>query len=221
MKRLFLFFIILLLGGAGFVLVKQRELTKQSDAAYDQAEAHVAQEIGRGTTSIDLREFPQLADLPGNLNEVENLQRLNINGTRIADLTDLSRHTQLEDLVMRDTFVVDLTPLAGLAKLKSVDMGGSWVSDLSPLAQLPSLERLDIGDTQIDTLAPVGEIAQLNWLNLYQAYALDGSREHYQSLLQSVPEVFNGRAFETGYVPGPRYLWQVKMRRLSEKHLGQ
>ncbi|WP_394178123.1 leucine-rich repeat domain-containing protein [Yoonia maritima] len=211
--------IILIVGIVGFGGYLQQKQSKVASDAYDEAFVHVADSIQNNKRVIDLRPFSKLRELPANLAEVEAMVSLNISGTQISDLRPLAVHSELTHLVLRDTWVNDVSPLQGLSNLNNLDIGGAWVSDLTPLVGIPSLERLDIGSTQIASLAPVTQMQSLGWVNLHNAHAIDGSRDHYEALVASVPEVFNGRPFEVNYQPGTLFLYQTRLRRMYEKYI--
>lgn len=182
---------------------------------YSLAEAQVADVIARGATAVTLKDVPALRHLPANLAEVEGLSRLQVRGSRVADLSILAGMTELEALDVFESRVSDLSPLTGLPKLKHVQIGRTRVRDLSPLATMPALERIGMNGVQVASLEPLTRVARLDWVNLHAAYAEDGSQEHYVWLTENVAEVNNGRAFRENYVPQEDWLWRVRMNRLA------
>jgi hypothetical protein len=71
------------------------------------------------------------------------LQSLDLNDTRVSDVTSLAGLTALQALYLRNTQVSDLTPLAGLTALEFLDLGTTQVSDVASLAGLAALQLID------------------------------------------------------------------------------
>jgi len=92
---------------------------------------------------------------------------LDLSGTKIRDLSPLSKLTDLEYLDLSLTDVNDLTPLSSLNNLKTLDLEGCWrIKDISPLAKLKKLESLNIGGTRVNDLAPLQSLENLREVKL-------------------------------------------------------
>ena len=116
-----------------------------------------------------------------------NLQDLNLNGTKVSDLSPLAKLTNLMGLDLRGTQVSDVSPLARLANLDQLWLDGTRVSDVSPLARLTKLGRLYLDKTQVSdaTLSSVAKLTNLTWLSLWGTGVLDLSVLHGLSLYMS------------------------------------
>ncbi len=185
--------------------------------AYAQAEAAVARAIAEDAAVLHLDMFPNLTELPPEIVELDHLIMLSLRGSKITNVEVLKGLTGLQILNLRGTRITDLSPVAGLQNLEILDVGETWVSDLSPLAGLSKLERLDVGDTQLRTLEPATRIKNLNWINLHGAYALDGSKDHYEALGGMDVAVNNGRAFREDYQPDWMYRSKVRLARVRAR----
>ena len=96
------------------------------------------------------------------LPELRKLERLDLSGTEISDLSQLVSLSELGELGLTDTAVTDLSPLAKLPKLAVVRLAQAAVTDLSPLAKLP-LRFLDLEGVSLGAngLAPLADRAGL------------------------------------------------------------
>ena len=160
------------------------------------AEQRTDEVIARGISSLNFSDLPEMRRLPDNIGDVTNLTILDLNGTRVTDLT----------------------PLAGLRDLELLYLHDTWITDLSPLAALPSLARLDVGKTQIETLQPVTQLKSLTWLNLHSSHALDGSQAHFRTLeARPLLDVFGGNSYRANYQPDWRYNAMLRFSRLREQ----
>ena len=196
----------------------QYKLQKTANQQLLIAEQRVKGVVSAGTNDLDFKDLTELRKLPANIPDIPNLKSLNARGTNLSDLTGLEGNATLERLDVNMTRVSDLSPLNGLPNLKLVYLHDTWVSNVSTLATLPSLERLDIGNTQIETLVPVLQIENLNWLNLHNSHALDGSGEQF-AILQERPflQLSGGSGFRQNYQPGWQYNMMQHLSRLREK----
>ncbi len=107
----------------------------------------------------------------GPLSAMSTLEKLDISGTKVADLTPLEKlrlkslnfrgcpvydltpikNMPLEEISLRDTRVTSLAPLVGMP-IKSIELANAPLVDFSALAQLP-LERCYCQNIQISDLA--------------------------------------------------------------------
>ena len=94
------------------------------------------------------------------------LHGLELDGTKLDDLSPLAGLTELQELYLGDTQVRDLSPLAGLTKLHRLFLNNTQIRDLSPLAGLTKLERLNLSDTQVQDLSPLAGLTELRYLYL-------------------------------------------------------
>lgn len=102
---------------------------------------------------------------PAPIAELTKLQLLDLQGTRLSDLSFLSALRRLKDLQLRDLpAMLDLTPLAKLDQLEMVTVTGRGGLDLRPLAGRPGL-HVRVSDLIVpigaDLLGPGSTVAQL------------------------------------------------------------
>ncbi len=198
---------------AGSLLIRDPAASED----YALAEARIVQAIAEDERVLMLNDLPALDRLPPEVAELHKLIQLNLNNTNVADIGPVAGLTALRHLNMRDTRVRDLSPITGLPELLIVDLDESWVADLSPLVTLPKLRRIGLGDTQILSLEPATRIRSLEWINLHGSYAVDGSRDHYETLHRNDVAVNNGRAYQQDYRPDWIFRSKVRFGRLLER----
>ncbi|MDJ0823836.1 MAG: hypothetical protein QNJ09_18775, partial [Paracoccaceae bacterium] len=94
------------------------------------------------------------------------LNKLELNGTGVTNLSPLSGLTLLTGLGLTDTRVMDLTPLTGLTRLTTLGLSNTRVTDLTPLSDLTGLTRLGLSGTDVMDLAPLSGLTGLKelWL---------------------------------------------------------
>jgi len=90
-----------------------------------------------------------------------SLRSLDVSGTGVDDLSQLSHMEFLYGLILDDTPVVDLSPLGQNRKLASVSINDTAVKDISPLATLPRLSRLEMNNTRVTDLSPLQNVIGL------------------------------------------------------------
>ena len=112
------------------------------------------------------RNSNKLSSQARDLARLRLLQRLELQGSDIADLTPLAALAQLQHLSLTSTEVADLAPLAALAQLQHLSLTSTKVADLAPLAALAQLQRLYLTSTKVADLAPLAALAQLQHLYL-------------------------------------------------------
>lgn len=213
MKRLFFIIVI----AAAAIGVWQYPSWKEGQRQLAVAEQRVIEVLEAGTNNLSFTDLHELRRLPNNIRDVPNLVYLQIQDTKISDLSNLTGHATLTQLNVNNTRVSDLTPLKDLPSLKLIYLHNTWINDVSPLVTLPALERLDIGNTQIETLEPVTRIRNLVWLNLHKSHALDGSQVYFQDLTNRVFDVAGGSAYRQNYQPGWQYNAMLRFSRLKDR----
>ncbi|MDA8585234.1 hypothetical protein N9L47_03090 [Rhodobacteraceae bacterium] len=199
---------VVILGVGVFVIA-----TPGTSEAYAEAEKRIAAARDEDARVLRLDDLANLGRLPPELGEMTELIQINLRGTAIHDLTPLSGLKNLRILSLRDTLVEDLTPLSDLPKLDTLDISHTWVHDLSPLTTIPALRRIDIGGTWIASLEPALAMARLDWINMHQGYASDGSQQYYDALATKGVTVNNGRAFQDDFRPSVWFLTKLRISR--------
>ncbi|MEJ5922278.1 leucine-rich repeat domain-containing protein, partial [Bifidobacterium thermophilum] len=116
-------------------------------------------------TESYLRPSSSIVSLQG-LQVFTNLQWLNLDKTKVSDLSPLAKLTKLGDLWLSGTQVSDVSPLAKLANLQYLHLSGTQVSNVSPLAKLAKLDYLDLSNTQVSNVSPLAKLTNLKSLNL-------------------------------------------------------
>lgn len=79
-----------------------------------------------------------------------NLERLNIENTKIVDLTPLHGLHNLKYLNISNTKIKDLKPIANLNNIIEINMESTNVSDLSPLYNMPHLTMVNADSSKVD-----------------------------------------------------------------------
>ncbi len=108
---------------------------------------------GDGTISLNLEnsEIEDVSILDG-----LPLAKLNINGTRVKDITLLCDFKGLTELKMSKTEVSDLTPIKNLP-IRDLRISNTLINDLSPIKDMP-LRYLSIVDTPITNIEIIGKM---------------------------------------------------------------
>ncbi|MEP3198535.1 MAG: hypothetical protein ABJO57_11735 [Lentilitoribacter sp.] len=182
------------------------------------AEQKIIETIEKGATVLDLSEFSYLSSIPERAFQIENLNRLNISGTRISNIDRVNTFKRLEHFNIRQTRVQNISVLAQNKGLTSLDIGATRVFDLSILPSFMSLNRLQMDRTFIQSLCPLNDVENLDWVNLYSSYSADGSQSCFKDLERDVDEVGGGNSYRQNYVPGVPYLALVKLDRFLETY---
>ncbi|HEX8818676.1 MAG TPA: leucine-rich repeat domain-containing protein [Archangium sp.] len=119
-----------------------------------------------GRIRSQIRDVRRLFAQEGIRADMSSLQRLDLHGTQVRDLSPLSALTSLQSLQLSVTQVQDLSPLSALTSLQSLDLRGTEVQDLSPLSALTSLQSLYLHGTQVRDLSPLSALTSLQSLDL-------------------------------------------------------
>ncbi|WP_300444344.1 leucine-rich repeat domain-containing protein [uncultured Mameliella sp.] len=130
-------------------------------------------------TWMDL-EGTRVADLSP-LAPLVHMEKLDLRGTPVSDLTTLAGMTKLQNLFLEGTQVEDLSPLSGCTRLREIWLDGTGVVDLSPLGNCRALQSFSIRGTAVADLSPLAGLPELTALNL------DKSRVEDLSPVLSLP----------------------------------
>lgn len=131
--------------GKGWAMAAPIWMYAEAKKAFDAARRLIAETIRDGKTEIDFDEerFRALPHIPEEIARIKGLIQINLNKTKISDLSPLAGLTELRVLTLNQTGVSDLTALAGLTGLRRLSLNHTGVSDLRPLI---GLEKLGDGD---------------------------------------------------------------------------
>ncbi|MDJ0614492.1 MAG: hypothetical protein QNJ29_12555 [Rhizobiaceae bacterium] len=198
--------LILALVIGGVIIEYHYSEAGKAAAELEIATQRVESNLAKGKHVLKLSDLRHLRELPENISRQPKWLQIDLNNTNISDIARLAELEELNRLSIRNTRVHDLLPLNQKAAIQSLDIGNTLIHDLSPIAAMENLERLDIGSNSLQSLEPVTRASRLNWLNLHNAHAHDGSK-NYLETLQKRPgmEIYNGNAFKQNYVPGVMY----------------
>jgi hypothetical protein len=100
------------------------------------------------------------------LSELNSLERLVIDRTKVSDLSPISSLVNLVELDARGCPIPTIPPLCNLKALKKLNLRNTVISDLSSLGELEGLEELNLRNTKISDLTPLRRLRQLRWLQL-------------------------------------------------------
>ena len=107
------------------------------------------------------------------LGTLANLQKLDLQSSKVTDLTPLKGLPNLRYLDLWNTGVADLTPLKGLPELRILNLGNTRVTDLTPLKGLPKLVSLHLANTKVSDLTPLKGLPVLIELWLQDTGVID------------------------------------------------
>ena len=104
------------------------------------------------------------------LSGMTNLERLDLGGNSISDLSvlsgALSSLTRLERLYLDNNSISDVSALSGLTRLELLYLDNNSISDLSPLSGLTGLTRLYLRNNSISDVSPLSGLINLAGLYL-------------------------------------------------------
>ena len=104
------------------------------------------------------------------LSGMTNLERLDLGGNSISDLSvlsgALSSLTRLERLYLDNNSISDVSALSGLTRLELLYLNNNSISDLSPLSGLTGLTRLYLRNNSISDVSPLSGLINLAGLYL-------------------------------------------------------
>lgn len=114
--------------------------------------------------AVDL-DMTKVSDLSP-LSAMAGLRELWLNSTRVSDLSPLSALAGLQQLYLDNTLVTDLRNLARLTGLETLALNSTPVSDLEPLTALTELKELSLSHTPVRDLSPLAKLHSLERLNI-------------------------------------------------------
>ncbi len=136
-------------------------------------------ELATGLTNLDLgTEFVSRVGYVNSnhisdfslLSGLTNLERLDLGGNSISDLSALSGAISglpnLERLILDTNSISDVSAISGFTRLRVLLLYNNNISDLSPLSGLPNLEQLYLENNSISDVSPLSGLPNLEWLGL-------------------------------------------------------
>lgn len=104
--------------------------------------------------------YPGITSLDG-VQQMQKLEKLQFNNSRVSDLTPLENLSQLRQLFFHFNQAADLQPLAKLTQLEKLGADSNGIADLSPLAQLSKLTSVGVNSNHISDLSPLDQHSSL------------------------------------------------------------
>ena len=98
--------------------------------------------------------------------DMERLNRIEVDENGIQDLTGLEYATNLEHIEFRHNAISDLTPLTNLSRLNNIKLRGNQITDVAPLAKLFNVEWMGLEDNQITDLSALQNLKKLNGIGI-------------------------------------------------------
>ena len=122
------------------------------------------------------------------IERLTNLEELNLENTKIEDLTPLHTLHNLRYLNIKNTKVSDLTPIDDLSSLQEINMENTNISKLEPLCNLSNLVKIYAENSKVKTEQVVKlRLAQPNVTVIYQTEEL---RNWWNTIDNNWREVF-------------------------------
>jgi len=84
----------------------------------------------------------------------------------LSYFTPISSLTDLEELDLDGSRITDLTILWPLEKLTTLGLNNNYLTDISALARMKSLTSLSLSSNRITDFSPLAELGELEYLNL-------------------------------------------------------
>ena len=113
------------------------------------------------------------SNAPITVEEMEGLERLEVQNRGIQDLTGLQFATNLDRLYLDHNPISDLSPIGGLINLRELRLYDNPVSNLSPVRGLTNLSRLDFQITSVSDLSPIAGLTNLKHLDFHTGNVSD------------------------------------------------
>ncbi len=143
--------------------------------AFDAARKLIAETARASKTEInfDSETYRALTHIPKEIVGIIGLTHLNLNSTKIRDLSVLAGLTVLRMLSLNYTKISDLSPLSGLTGLSSLSFNKTKVTDLSPLFGLTRLKTLYLSETGAHDLSPLAGLTGLDTISFIKTNVSD------------------------------------------------
>jgi Leucine-rich repeat (LRR) protein len=109
---------------------------------------------------LTLNSYPNVANLQF-VDMLIQLESLDISGTKVTDITPLTKLANLQNLAARNTQISEIASLIGLSKLKTLDLRNTTISNLKTVTKCTALEELRIDSTQVKDLSALLDLTTL------------------------------------------------------------
>lgn len=104
-----------------------------------------------------------------------NLQKLELRGNQISDISPLAGLINIEWLELFENQISDISALSDLTRLEYLWLYRNEISDISPLSKLKSLRLLILSRNQISDLSPLSGLTSVELLSLTENQITDVS----------------------------------------------
>lgn len=141
----------------------------EAERAYQAAVRVIEERRKEGRTRISFGsalELRSLERIPPEIVLIHGLDYIDLDMTKVSDLSPLSALTGLREFWLNSTRVSDLSPLSALTGLRALHLDGTKVRDLTQLARLTELETLSLRSTAVSDLEPLTALTRLEFLSL-------------------------------------------------------
>ncbi|MDQ1352390.1 MAG: hypothetical protein QG657_2696 [Acidobacteriota bacterium] len=126
----------------------------------------IEKQIGEKLAPLPLKNIRKLENNGFTLDNAGQIQRLNLNGTKVKDISFLSKLGGLTHLSLENNQITDLTPLRELMNLTNLNLKKNQITDLTPLRELKNLTVLNLHENEITDITPLRDMAKLEELYL-------------------------------------------------------
>jgi len=126
----------------------------------------IEKQIGKKLKRLPLKNIMLLENNGYVLNDAGQLQGLNLDGTKVKDISFLRNLGGLTHLSLANNQITDLTPLRTLTNLKNLELRNNKIEDITPLTALTHLERLILIKNRISDISPLSGLIEINTLSL-------------------------------------------------------
>ena len=100
------------------------------------------------------------------LSACRELERLDLTGNKIGDITPLMDIPGLKSLIIKDNQVTDLRPLMALTTLEYINAEGNGITSTVPLGSLTGLKELHLAENPISDYSGLSKLYSLETLGL-------------------------------------------------------
>ena len=100
------------------------------------------------------------------LSACRELERLDLTGNKIGDITPLMDIPGLKSLIIKDNQVTDLRPLMALTTLEYINAEGNGITSTVPLGSLAGLKELHLAENPISDYSGLSKLYSLETLGL-------------------------------------------------------
>lgn len=146
----------------------------EAEKAYEAAERLIAEAAREGWDELDFDEpeFRALEAIPP-IAHLTGITTLDLDNTRVSDLSSIARSIAIETLRLSNTQVNDLSPIAGMTRITTLRLSNTKVSDLSPIAGFKGITTLFLGYSQVTDLSPLAGMTGITTLSLGNTQVTD------------------------------------------------